>query len=47
MSSRSDLAALINLHGVVPSEAERHMSKFAAWPVFGRDQVSDRIDVPA
>jgi hypothetical protein len=30
MSGRSDLAALINLHGAVPSEAERHMSKFAA-----------------
>jgi osmotically-inducible protein OsmY len=37
--------AVVTLHGLVTSDAQRHIAEFDAWAVFGVDQVHNEIDV--
>lgn len=37
--------AVVELHGLVPTESEREMAEFDAWYVFGVDRVENLIDV--
>ncbi len=41
------LNSVVNLHGIVPVDAEREMAEFDAWYVFGVDKVENRLHVHA